>query len=312
AVERDSRGAGAGRACAVPGSGGPGPAPFRPGGIDQLQLAGHRAGGFDADRARLAGAPGNQQLLFRVTEAQQDDVLRRAVGRAEERVVLDDRADRLQHPVCRLEGIVLSEQAEVVLALAFVRAVVAKVVPPVAPYVEYRSDQEEAARQIGGLKAFVDAAAAWVGRPAHFREVRRHRLAGDAGQFEVDLGPPLDPGLRRVLTTTAAVNVRMQRETVDRLHDAGLEQALGETGFDSLGGYRTGEHRCVRIVLADDARRIGDQPDVVLGEPWIVWVLDIPLVPDLVMRDATPELLRDECDVTVERGANRLATRLLP
>src|SRR5690606_38672577 len=183
AVERDSRGAGAGRACAVPGSGGHGPAPFRPGGIDQLQLAGCRAGGFDADRARLAGAPGNQQLLLRVTEAHQDDVLRRAVGRAEERVVLDDRADRLQHPVCRLEGIVLSEQAEVVLALAFVRAVVAKVVPPVAPYVEYRSDQEEAARQIGGLKAFVDAAAALVGRPAHFREVQRHRLAGDAGQF---------------------------------------------------------------------------------------------------------------------------------
>ncbi len=108
------------------------------------------------------------------------------------------------------------------------------------------------------------------------------------------------------------MNVRVQRETVDRLHDAGLEQALGETGFDSLGGYRTGEHGGVRIVLADDARRIGDQPDVVLGESRIVWVLDIPLVPDLVMRDATPELLRDECDVTVERGANRLATRLLP
>src|SRR5690606_39777840 len=149
---------------------------------------------------------GNQQLLFRVTEAQHDDVLRRAVGRAEERVVLDDRADRLQHPVCRLEGIVLSEQAEVVLALAFVRAVVAKVVPPVAPYVEYRSDQEEAARQIGGLKAFVDAAAALVGRPAHFREVQRHRLAGDAGQFEIDLGQPLDPGLRRVDRKSTRLN----------------------------------------------------------------------------------------------------------
>src|SRR5690606_9022831 len=136
AVEHDSRGTGAGRACAVPGSGGPGPAPFRSGGIDQLQLAGHRAGGFDADRARLAGAPCNHQLLFRVTEAQQDDVLRRSVGRAVERVVLDDRADRLQLLVCRLEGIVLSEEAEVVLALAIVRSVVGKVVPAVSSYVE--------------------------------------------------------------------------------------------------------------------------------------------------------------------------------